>query len=277
MNKAIDPNRTFYINMDDSMSGVAEKVKILQDYGVHVLAEGYLGFTASKVHGLLETMIADKSAHGSFVIIDTLKKVVDPMDKRKTVEFMKLARRFSLAGGSMLLLAHTNKQRGPGGQLIMAGVADLQDDCDTAYLLDRQMKGDLQQVVFENVKRRGGGASKSVYTCSGSPDISYVDRLLSLQFAGSNPEYDDTVPDTKVDDQAIIDALTLAIQHGTNVKMVLIDFVRRVTKASRAKVKAVLDAHTGSDPSVHLWDYTVRAAGANVYQLHCPVSEHTDD
>lgn len=273
MKRSIAAERTFYLNLDDSMSGVVEKVKILQDYGVHVLAEGYLDFTSGKVQGLLEAMIADKSARGSFVIVDTLKKIVDPMDKRKTVEFMKLARRFSLAGGSILLLAHTNKQRSGAGKLILAGVADLQDDCDTAYLLDRVIKGETQQVVFDNVKRRGGGACRSVYTCSASPDMGYVDRLLSIEFAGSDPEFDETVPNAKVGEDSIVETIELAIHHGTVKKMVIVDFVRRVTKASRSQVKAVLEQHTGPDPAVHLWDYTVQAAGANVFQLHRPLSE----
>lgn len=273
MQKAIQPERTFYLNMDDSMAGVAEKVKILQDYGVHVLAEGYRDFTSGKVHGLLDAMIADKSARGSFVIVDTLKKVVDPMDKRKTADFMKLARRFALAGGSILLLAHTNKQRAGNGKLVLAGVADLQDDCDTAYLLDRQVKGDTQQIVFDNVKRRGGGASVSVYTCSAAPEIGYVDRLLSIEFAGSNPEFDETVPDAKVDEAGIVEAIELAIHHGTAKRMVLVDFVRKVTKVSRRTVKDVLEKHTGSDPAAHLWDYEVRAAGANVFRLHRPLGE----
>lgn len=273
MKRAIAPERTFYLNLDDSMSGVVEKVKILQDYGVHVLAEGYRDFTSGKVQGLLEAMIADKSARGSFVIVDTLKKIVDPMDKRKTVEFMKLARRFSLAGGSILLLAHTNKQRSGTGKLILAGVADLQDDCDTAYLLDRVIKGETQQIVFDNVKRRGGGACRSVYTCSASPDMGYVDRLLSIEFAGTNPEFDETKPIEKVSEEVIVETLELAIHHGTVKKMFLIDLVRLVTKATRKRVKEVLEKHTGPDPSVHLWDYTVQAANANVYRLHRPIGE----
>lgn len=266
--KAIEPERTFYLNMDDSMSGVAEKVKILQDYDVHVLAEGYRDFTSGKVYGLLDAMIADKSARGAFVIVDTLKKVVDPMDKKKTVEFMKLARRFSLAGGSILLLAHTNKQRNSAGKLILAGVADLQDDCDTAYLLDRQVKDNVQQIVFDNVKRRGGGAARSVYTCSGAADISYVDRLMSMRYAGCDPEFDETVPDEKVSVDGIAEAIALAIRHGTVKKMAIVNLIRLATKASRRDVLEVLEKYTGSDPVVHLWDYTVRAAGANVYELH---------
>jgi archaellum biogenesis ATPase FlaH len=273
MKRAMQAERAFYLNLDDSMSGVAEKVTILQDYGVHVLAEGYRDFSSGKVASLLDAMIADGSARDSFVIVDTLKKIVDPMDKRKTVEFMKLARRFVLAGGSILLLAHTNKQRGGNGKLILAGVADLQDDCDTAYLLDRQVKGDVQQVVFDNIKRRGGGASRSVYTCSGAPDVSYVDRLLSMRYAGTDPEFDETVPDAKVADDAIVETIELAVYHGNVKKMVLVDFVRMVTKAPRQQVKDVLDAHTGPDPAVHLWNYVVKAKGAKVFQLHHPLGE----
>lgn len=268
MNKAIDAGHAFYLNMDDSMTGVAEKVTILQDYGVHVLAEGYRDFTASKVPTLLETMIAEQTARDSFVIVDTLKKVVDPMDKRKAVEFMNLARRFALAGGSLLLLAHTNKQRGGDGKLILAGVADLKDDCDTAYLLDRRVEKDIQQIVFENVKHRGSGASRSVYTCSSDPDIGYVDRLLSVRFAGVDPEHDETPPDASVDDAGIVQAIEMTIRHGTVKKMAVIDVVRRATKASRRTVKDVLERHTGPGSATHLWDYTVQAAGANVYELH---------
>ena len=275
MKKAVAPDRTFYLNMDDSMSGVVDKVKILQDYGVHVLAEGYRDFTSGKVHGLLDAMVVDGSARESFVIVDTLKKVVDPMDKRKTVEFMKLARRFSLAGGSILLLAHTNKQRSGAGKLVLAGVADLQDDCDTAYLLDRQVKGDVQQVMFENIKRRGGGASTSVYTCSGAVDISYVDRLLSMRFTGSNPDFDETVPDAELSENDIVQSIKMAIHHNIPKKMVIVSLVRLATKASRRFVLHVLEKHTGPDPEIHLWDYTVKAAGANVFHLHRPLSTRT--
>ena len=70
------------------------------------------------------------------LILDTLKKFTDIMDKRKETEFMKAAREFVLHGGSLILLAHVNKHADAEGRVVYSGTSDVVDDIDCAYTLE---------------------------------------------------------------------------------------------------------------------------------------------
>ena len=83
-----------------------EKVSILAEKGVHVLAPGFQGFEARQLLKLLEEMIDDGSARGCFVILDTMKKFVSLMDKKQSSGFADIARRFVLKGGTLGPRAH---------------------------------------------------------------------------------------------------------------------------------------------------------------------------
>ena len=96
----IDPSRLFYINMDDTGSGVVDKLQLAEEYGFETLVDGHNGFEAGKLRVALEEMIADGTARDAIVIVDTLKKFVNLMDKSKSSDFTKLIRRFSLKGGT---------------------------------------------------------------------------------------------------------------------------------------------------------------------------------
>ena len=48
----IDPSDVFYINVDDTPNGLFEKLKFADEYGFHLLAEGYNGFRANDLLGI---------------------------------------------------------------------------------------------------------------------------------------------------------------------------------------------------------------------------------
>lgn len=109
--KRIDPALVIYINADDSSAGLAQKVRLLDDYGVHVLAQGHRGFRASTVAEKMAEMVEARTAKGHLIVFDTLKKFVDVMDKKATRAFNEVVRQFVMQGGTVLALAHTNKGR----------------------------------------------------------------------------------------------------------------------------------------------------------------------
>jgi len=55
----VDPSKVYYLNMDDTSQGLLEKVRIADEFGFHMLAEGHRDFSASEflsiVRGLIET------------------------------------------------------------------------------------------------------------------------------------------------------------------------------------------------------------------------------
>ena len=129
------PSKVHYLNMDDTSSGLVEKSRIAEEYGFHMLADGHCSFSISKfISDVNEMVVENNQACGIVIILDTLKKFVNLMDKGAASKFSKIMRRFVLKGGTVIALAHTNKKPGPDGKPVYGGTSDIVDDCDCAYI-----------------------------------------------------------------------------------------------------------------------------------------------
>lgn len=268
--KLIDAANVFYINVDDSSNGLAQKARILSEPGVHVLSQGHQGFKVGMLSSILEVMVENGSAAGTFIVIDTLKKFVDLMNKKEASTFAEIVRRFVLKGGTLLGFAHVNKHRGANGKVVYAGTSDIINDFDCAYMIDVVDETEtLRTVSFECIKSRGGGTREAAYSYSKENDVNYLSRVLSVtevdrsRFgARPNPE-----PDVSEDD--VIDALALSIKHAKkSTKMAVVQTASLATKLSRRTVLDVLERHTGDNPLEHRWSYLKGAHGAMLYSLH---------
>jgi AAA domain len=274
--KAIEDSRiegdsVYYVDADDTSSGVLEKVSILAEKGVHVLAPGFQGFEARQLPKLLEEMIDDGSARGCFVILDTMKKFVSLMDKKQSSGFADIARRFVLKGGTLLGLAHTNKRDGPDGRPIYAGTSDILDDFDCGYMISevRQSSGSAVRVVqFENLKRRGNVVGTIAYRYNLASDITYRDLLASVS---------ETCPDIVEalqrgaeieEEQPIIDAIKESIGAGGHGKMEIVGSVSKKFNLPRQAVANVLEKHAGDEADKHLWYFRRGERGLHRYVLH---------
>lgn len=265
--KRIAAHDIFYVNVDDSTAGVAAKMKALDDYGIHGLAEGERGFRAAHLIPAMEEMIENGTAHGKLIIIDTLKKMADLMSKKDCAEFGKLARRFAMANGSLLALAHCNKHRGANQRLVFAGTNDLFEDSDSCYYLDvhpEPARVKERVTEFECFKNRGGTAERAYYAYSTEAGLTYVERLASVRRT-EGPDPDDGPPSGS--DEHIAECIGLAIRHGSTKKMEILRVAGAASRSSRQKVLRVLEINTGGDPERHMWTFDVKARGANVYRL----------
>jgi archaellum biogenesis ATPase FlaH len=165
----------YYINADDDMKGLITKGKMLKKYKIKTLSPGYNGFKVKDFIQTLNDIVARDDARGKIIVLDTLKKFTDLMDKKLSSNFMSAAREFAAKGGTMISLAHANKNRDANGKINHAGTSDSLDDCDCAYLLDEVSKGDDERtVVFENIKCRGDVAMVCgfVYSMQGGQEYS---------------------------------------------------------------------------------------------------------
>ena len=267
--RLIDAAKVFYINVDDSSNGLAQKARILSEPGVHVLSQGHLGFKVAMLTSILEAMVENGSAAGTFIVIDTLKKFVDLMNKKEASAFAEIARRFVLRGGTLLGFAHVNKHRGGNGKVVYAGTSDIINDFDCAYSIDIVEETDsIRTVGFECLKSRGGGLRETAYAYCNEPDVDYLSRIMSVVEVdrsrfGARPN-----PEPDIDEEVIVDALRLSIQHGKKpMKMAIVKTASLATGASRRTVLAALERFTGDDPAKHHWCYVKGARGAMLYSL----------
>ena len=276
----IDPSRLFYINMDDNSSGLVDKVRLAEEYGFHMVADGHQAFEASAFRVAMETMIATDTARGVMVFLDTLKKFVNTMDKGKSSDFAKVIRQFSLKGGTVIALSHANKNPGADGRAMYSGTSDIVDDFDCAYMLNTvSQQSDLTQKVveFTNIKRRGNVAQTAAYSYTLDADIPYNELLLSVQEV--NPDQLMSVKQaTEVQSDAdIIKVIAGCIRDGIDSKMKLADAAAERAGCSKRSALKVVDKYTGNDPAIHQWCFTVRERGAKVFMLLAPPSGSTDE
>jgi len=154
----INPNNLIYINMDDNSNGLVEKARIAQEYGFNMIADGYNNFEAKKFWKAMLSMIESNTACGQVIILDTLKKFANIMDKKESSEFARIARQFVMKGGTIVALAHVNKRPGNDGKPIYAGTTDILDDFDCGYTIntiDENTQNKTKIVEFEKIKGRG--------------------------------------------------------------------------------------------------------------------------
>lgn len=270
----INPEQVFYANMDDTTSGLLEKLRIAGEYGFHVCANGYQGFSRDTMLATIQQMIVAKTASGTVIVLDTLKKFVDTMDKRAARQFTGLMREFVQAGGTVVALSHTNKKPDVHGRAIYSGTTDIVDDFDCAYLIDRVQQtvdASKQVVLFENIKARGPVAAQAAYAYS-KPDgvMSYAQLLGSV----AEVEVDEWLPRGPASkdqpEPRIIEAIEQCIRDGVTSKMLLAAAVRKLTNVSRqAAIRVIEQFAVDGDPEQR-WTFTRGGRGVHHYSLLPP-------
>ena len=266
--RRIEGSQVVVINADDSSGGLAEKVRLFQDYGVHVLAPGFHGFRSAMLAERLAELVATSEASGIVVVLDTFKKFVDLMEKRAMREFNTVVREFVLQGGTLLALAHTNKHPGSDGKPVPEGTGDALNDFDCSFLLDTAGKAKATGetvIVFECVKSRGAVAQREAYAYDPDKELSYMERLASVRRL--DPDDEDYAVEPPAEDEDVIHWIEGCIDHGVVKKMDIARTAAVPAQVSRRTVLRVLEKYTGDDPQLHRWNFTVRERGAMVYRL----------
>lgn len=266
----LNPRSVFYVNVDDTASGLVEKLGICEELGINMLSEGYREFSAPKLLPIIELLTLQDEAKDSIVVVDTLKRFTDLMDKRSSAAFTKAIRAFVLKGGTFIALAHTNKNRNARGKSVYGGTSDFVDDMDCAYILDElsvDAVTNTKVVEFTNIKLRGNVARTAAFSYSTEPDLTYVALLLSVQPV--DPAAVEPIRQAAKlrSDVEIIASVEGCIRGGINTKMLLVQAVAKQLVMSQRSALTFIEAYTGDDPTKHRWSFSVRARGAKVYEL----------
>lgn len=270
INGGIEPSNIYYIAADDSAHGLVEKLHIMEDYGINIVAPGHNGFETKTLAQTMRAMIVRDAAAGIYIVADTLKKFMSLMDKNEGRAFGELIRQFTMKGGTFLALAHTNKQRGSDGKLVYAGTSDIMEDFDCAYVIDELVgagNGRERIVEFDCTKRRGNVAQSVAYSFTTDPDASYAGLLASVQ------EVDPATMDGLQrqvairSDAVIIAAIEAVILEGITTKMELARAVGAREGLGRQSVVGIIDKYTGKDPDAHKWDFSVGERGRKVFSM----------
>lgn len=266
----------YYINADDNHKGLTTKLKLAEEYGFVMLAPSYYGFKPAHLPAYLAKLNEQDTARGKVLILDTVKKFTDLMDKKIGSAFGEAVRQFVSHGGSVIMLAHVNKNRDPNGKVIRAGTSDIQDDCDCSYTLDGM--GDDQQtgirtVQFKNEKNRGDVALEAVYSYNYSEGVDYKGRLESVTALGdADTKAAQTANRLKLTLESNRDAITAIIETirgGVTLKTELIKAATDLSLLTVHKIKKALKEHEGESVALNqFWQVSRADKNAHVYRLN---------
>jgi hypothetical protein len=220
---------------------------------------------------IIGDLIKKGQAKGKIIVLDTMKKFMDPMSKKIASEFGETIRAFVSHGGSTIMLAHVNKHRDDGGRLIYAGTTDVVDDSDCAYTLDVISEEKQTKVVsFDNFKCRGNVAQSASFQYTKKEN--YIDILHSVEEIDENQKEGllnkKSVNELLIENEQAINAITAHLNDHHQLKTSLVKCVQKQLGISRKNALSVLDEHTGNSYSKgHRWKIEKGANNAHYYYL----------
>jgi len=260
----IEKGNIYYVNADDSLNGYIGKTIIAKKHGCNVVVPNERGFKADQFLKIIEQDVLNDACRGKVIVLDTLKKFCNLMDKASGANFVNSLRPYAQAGGTVIMLGHTNKRKNESGETMHAGTSDVPEDGDCAYILEElKMNGERRHVVFKNFKSRGNHWQEAEYSYKFTDVSGYQERLDSVKFEGSGQKgerSDDKkgdVVNVSILENDIIDCIELAIKQNIIIKKHLINYVKNeMDGVSFLKARQVIDKFTGSDYNVgHRWNY----------------------
>ena len=270
----IDGSKIHYVNADDHYKGSVEKLELLEPHKINVLIPNQNNFDTDKLAQLIGQLTKDNEAMGQVIILDTLKKFTDLMDKKAATAFGKLARSFVGAGGTIITLAHTNKNRNDEGKRVFGGTSDILDDCDCSYVIDGGGPDghNKYRAIFDNNKARGDVVQKVVFQYSKLDGCTYEQLLNSVVRLGKKEaktaDKENQLHKDIQADKPVVEAILEALGDGELLTKGILDYVVEETVIGRRLVKKALLAWTGEDyDQGHRW--TVRRGEKNEKLYTC--------
>ena len=269
----LNGNDIFYINADDTYKGFQQKLEIAEKYGFYMLMPGQNNFEVNKFQNYLKQMINSGVSKGKIIVLDTLKKFTNLMDKSQSSGFGVVIRDFVSSGGSVISLAHVNKHKDELGNSVHSGTSDIKDDCDCCYVVDvNNPDAILKTVIFRNEKSRGDVARKKTFQYRNENGISYLDILDSIETLSEHEAKVmhelNAINDRLKVNYPIINAVSDSIRDGIKLKTSLVEHVNKTTGISKSKIINVLEQHAGLDFSRgHRWKVTTGDKNAQTYSL----------
>jgi hypothetical protein len=200
------------------------------------------------------------------------------MDKKSASDFGKLGREFVQAGGTLIVLAHTNKHK-KDGEPVYGGTSDIVDDADCVFILHKISEdNDLHTVEVKNKKARGDVASKLCFQFTrvrGEPYESLLNSVEELPL--------EVVETVKLNAEALLSlkensAVIKVIQEvirESDGRWTKGDIVAEVNKRSTVgiiKIREIIQLHEGDNYDEHCRWTGVKEGNRHKYVLLNPQS-----
>lgn len=159
--------KLIYVYEDADMKGYKDLALTGKNYGFDVIASfAKVGTTAQDIlkalHDLAES---DEELSNVVIVLDTLKKFTEVLDKKANKELFNILRKLTVKSGSILILGHANKYLSNEGNLVYEGTGDILADVDSMYMMydDGNKHAESKKyITLEREKNRSVSAVREI-------------------------------------------------------------------------------------------------------------------
>lgn len=254
--------QVLFVNADISGSDAKYAYAYAKDYGFNLLLPDFkLGKSIKDIGAKLEKMAAQENdLSGIVLIIDTIKKLIDILDKRFAKEFFALMRKLTAKGMTIILLAHTNKHKDDRGLPIYEGTADMRSDVDELiYLLPHKHDDGTMTVTTKPDKIRG--AFKPItFTIDKNRKVTQEKAAVDVESMKAQQKQQSA-------DQVIINGILDSLKNQSLNQKDIITHCLNIGLPERS-VKSVLSTYSDQQTDFPVFWSTKRGKGKEIiYQL----------
>jgi hypothetical protein len=228
-----EENLVVYINMDISGVGSKKHWQQAEESGIHWVTPDLKG---SNINKLMSSLYASplEDLKNTVIIIDTLKKLTDMIDKRKSKSLYKSLRRLTSKGATVICLCHTNKYKDADDNLIYEGTGDLRSDVDNMIYLEPFHEGTKLRSLSTRPDKVRGAFEPITFEFDD-------DRRLSVA-----DEFTDTNVLVQIaKDQQYIDEVSEAISSGSVSQVNIVKFMNETYGRNAKRVRRILADYGG--------------------------------
>lgn len=255
--------QVLFVNADIAGSDAKHAYAYAKDYGFNLLLPDFkLGKSIKDIGAKLEKMAdQDNDLSGIVLVIDTIKKLIDVLDKRFAKEFFALMRKLTAKGMTIILLAHTNKHKDDNGLPIYEGTADMRSDVDELiYLLPHKHDDGTMTVTTKPDKIRG--AFKPItFTIDKNRTVTQEKAAVDIESMKAQQQQQAT-------DQAVIHGIIESIKNQCLNQKAIIANCLNLGLPERS-VKTVLCSYSDQQTALPVLWITKRGKGKEkIYQLN---------
>lgn len=245
-----------YINVDASGAQIKDFHNRSKKSGFVIIAPDlHADQSAETVKDQIKKLSeSNEDISNNVFILDTLKKFSNLLNKSDAKDFMKILRRLTARGATIIALGHTNKYLDQNKNPIYEGVGDIKNDCDNLIYFIPQKQPDGSLIVStstENGKRRFEIKDIS-FKVDSNLDVEVLDSYLDLTEEIINQRNQER-------DAPIIEKIKETI--GTNKYSQEDLLVLIKTKITRRECLRVLKAYP------EFWDVSNGGRSKKIYRL----------
>ena len=241
---AKDGYRVIYINADAGASDIKDYYYHASEHGYTLINPDLTNGTADKViHELRQIALAEGDLSKTVIVLDTLKKFGDLMNKTKSKQFNSLLRTLTTKGITVICLAHTNKYNDSDGKPIFEGTADLRNDFDALIYLIPVSNPDGSITVSTKIDKSRANIHEMSFTINAHREVTVLPNYINTLAIS---EYQKNLADDQAAIKFILEQISPISKTATELRAVAI---LKDIRYSRTRIETVLKRYcAGSSP-----------------------------